>query len=102
MYEYGADFVGADISENQIEAAKVLAKENKQNIQFIVSPAEDIDFPQDSFDVITACQCFFYFHYETVIPNFARMLKRVASWQFYIWSGFRLRIKSQKQVKTLF
>ena len=44
LYEYGADFVGADISENQIEAAKVLAKENKQNIQFIVSPAEDIDF----------------------------------------------------------
>ena len=76
LYEYGADFVGADISENQIEAAKVLAKENKQNIQFIVSPAEDIDFPQDSFDVITACQCFFYFHYETVIPNFARMLKK--------------------------
>lgn len=29
LYEYGADFVCADISENQIEAAKILAKENK-------------------------------------------------------------------------
>lgn len=75
LYEYGANFIGTDISENQIEAAKILAKENNQNIQFIVSPAEDIDFPQDSFDIITACQCFFYFDYETVIPNFARMLK---------------------------
>ena len=80
MYEYGADFVGADISENQIEAAKVLAEENKQNIQFIVSPAEDIDFPQDKvFDVITACQCFFYFHYETVIPKFRKNVEK--GWQ---------------------
>lgn len=75
LYSYGANFIGADISENQIEYAKMLAKGNSQDIQFIVSSAEDIDFPKDSFDVITACQCFFYFKYETVIPSFARMLK---------------------------
>lgn len=75
LYNYGANFIGADISENQIEYAKMLAKEKNQDIQFIVSSAEDIDFPQNTFDVITACQCFFYFKYETVIPNFAKMLK---------------------------
>ena len=28
-----------------------------------------------SFDVITACQCFWYFNYDVVSPAFARMLK---------------------------
>lgn len=75
LYRYGADFIGADISENQIEYAKMLAKENKQDIEFIVSSAEDINFPKDTFDVITAFTCFFYFNYEIVIPKLAGMLK---------------------------
>lgn len=75
MYSFGADWVGADISEGQIEQAKRLAAESNMDIKFITSPAEDIDFPDGSFDVITACQCFFYFDYDKVIPNISRMLK---------------------------
>ena len=37
--------------------------------------AEKIDFPAESFDVITACQCFWYFDHESVMPNLYRMLK---------------------------
>lgn len=75
MYSFGADWVGADISEGQIEQAKRLAAESGMDIKFITSPAEDIDFPDASFDVITACQCFWYFDPETVIPKLHRLLK---------------------------
>ena len=47
MYEYGADFVGTDISENQIKFAKILAQEKNQNIQFLTSSAEEIPFERE-------------------------------------------------------
>lgn len=55
MYKYGAKWTGTDISENQIEQAKRLTKEQNMNIEFFASPAEDISFPNGTFDVITAC-----------------------------------------------
>ncbi|HRR76013.1 MAG TPA: class I SAM-dependent methyltransferase [Ruminococcus sp.] len=75
MYRYGAEWTGSDISENQIAQARILAEKEGKNIDFVVSPAEDIDFPDGTFDVITACQCFFYFDYDKVIPKLARLLK---------------------------
>lgn len=75
MYEYGADFVGTDISENQIKFAKILAQEKNQNIQFLTSSAEEIPFEDNTFDVITACQCFFYFDHPVVMPKLAKLLK---------------------------
>lgn len=75
MYKYGAEWVGSDISENQIAQAKLLADRDGMNIEYVVSSAEDIDFPDGSFDVITACQCFFYFDYDVVVPKIARLLK---------------------------
>lgn len=45
------------------------------DIDYYALPAEDIDFPEQSFDVITACQCFWYFDYERVSRQFFRMLK---------------------------
>ncbi len=75
MYRYGADWVGSDISANQIEQARILARDAGMNIEFVVSSAEELDFPDGSFDVITACQCFFYFDYDVVIPKLARLLK---------------------------
>lgn len=75
MYHYGAEWTGADISENQIAQAITLAQNAGMNIDFVVSSAEEIEFPDRSFDVITACQCFFYFDYDVVIPKLARLLK---------------------------
>lgn len=73
MYRYGAKWTGTDISENQIEQAKILSK--GMNIDYYARSAENIDFPDDSFDVITACQCFWYFNHEQVMPRLFRMLK---------------------------
>lgn len=75
MYSYGAKWSGADISENQIGQAKRLAKKSDMKIDFFVSATENIDFPENTFDIITACQCFWYFDHQTVMPKLAKMLK---------------------------
>lgn len=73
MYRYGAKWIGTDISKNQIEQAKILSK--GMDIDYYALSAENIDFPNGSFDVITACQCFWYFHHEQVMPILFNMLK---------------------------
>lgn len=75
MYKYGADFTGADISDNQIAAARRLSKENGMDIKYAVASAETIDFPDNTFDVVTACQCFMYFDTEVAIPKIYKVLK---------------------------
>lgn len=76
LYEYGAEWIGADISEKQIEAAKKLSEEAGQDIRYITAATEDIDFPDESFDIITACQCFWYFDHNKVTSKLSRMLKK--------------------------
>ena len=76
MYKYGANWTGCDISAKQIKQAKILAKKENMQIDFRVMFAEDLDFPDNSFDVITACQCFWYFDYETVIPKLSKLIKK--------------------------
>lgn len=75
LYGYGAQWTGTDISENQIAFAKELSEQAGMNIEYHALSAEEIDYPDNSFDVITACQCFFYFDHERVLPNLARMLR---------------------------
>ena len=75
MYKYGAKWTGTDIAKNQIEQAKALAKEAGMDIDFYTLRAEEVSFPDNSFDVITACQCIWYFDHNITSENFARMLK---------------------------
>ena len=75
MYKYGARWTGTDISPEQIEQAKRLADEAGMKIDFLAVPTEKLDFPKESFDVITACQCFWYFDHERVMPKLAELLK---------------------------
>ena len=65
MYRYGAEWTGTDISPEQITQARLLAAAQKMKIDFQAVSAENIDYPPGSFDVITACQCFWYFDYVT-------------------------------------
>ena len=75
LYRYGADWTGTDISPEQIAQAKRLALEGGMDIDFRAVSAEETDFPDASFDVITACQCFWYFDHEKLVPKLARLLK---------------------------
>ncbi len=73
MYRFGAKWTAADISENQIAEARRLSQ--RMDIEYHVAAAEQTDFPDASFDVITACQCFWYFDHEKIMPELYRMLK---------------------------
>ncbi len=73
MYKYGAKWIGTDISENQIEQAKILSAE--MDMEYYVSSAEDLKFSDSYFDVITACQCYWYFNHEQTAPIFHKLLK---------------------------
>lgn len=77
LYGYGAKWTATDISENQIEQAKRLSK--GMAIDYYTVSAENLHFPDDNFDVITACQCFWYFDHRQVLPNLVRMLKQGGS-----------------------
>ena len=73
MRKFGARWTGADISENQIEQARRLSE--GMGIDYYALPAEELDFADGTFDVITACQCFWYFDHELLCEKLARMLK---------------------------
>ena len=75
MYRYGASWIGTDISENQIAQARRLASTNDMDISFYVCPAEEVDYPEDTFDVITVCQCIWYLDAKVIAGKFAHMLK---------------------------
>ena len=75
MYQYGANWTGTDISLEQIEQAKRLSEAEKMEIDYLAVPTENIDLPMESFDVITACQCFWYFDHKRVMPKLAELLK---------------------------
>lgn len=74
MYRYGAKWTASDISENQIEQAKLLSE--NMDIDYYASPTENLSFADESFDVITACQCFWYFNHIEVMPMLNKLLKK--------------------------
>ncbi len=76
LYPYGAKFIGADISAQQIEEARRLSAQDGMDIEYIVSSAEALNFPDESFDTVTACQCFMYFDKTVLLPKVYRMLKK--------------------------
>ena len=45
------------------------------NIEYLVSAAEELEFPTDTFDVVTACQCYWYFDFGRLLPGLRRMMK---------------------------
>ena len=76
LYQYGADFTGIDLVKNQIEQAKMLAEQSSMDIDFQCTAAEECDFPAQSFDVVTACQCFTYFDHSKLAPHIHKLLKK--------------------------
>lgn len=75
MYPFGATFTGIDISHDQIRLARSLSEGQQMDISFQVSPVEEIHFPPESFDVVTAVQCFHYFDREILFPILFNILK---------------------------
>lgn len=101
MLRFGAKWIGTDISPEQIEQAKLLSQGT--DIKYYVSASEDLSFPDNSFDVITACQCFWYFDHEKLIPEFRRMLKSGGSLVvlYMAWLPFEDKIAGMSEELVL-
>ena len=101
MYRYGAKWIATDISENQIAQAKILSKD--MHIDYYVCPTEALDFQDHSFDVITACQCFWYFDHERTMPLFRRLLKPEGSILilYMAWLPFEDKIAGESEKLVL-
>ena len=77
MYRFGAKWIGVDLSENQIEQAKILSE--GMDIEYQAVAAEDIAFQDDSFDLVTALQCIWYPDHKKLAPKLAKILKEDGS-----------------------
>jgi len=75
MYRHGALFTGTDIAENQIKEAIRLSQEAGMDIAYQCCAAETLEYAANSFDVVTACQCFFYFQHEVIAEKLYSLLK---------------------------
>lgn len=75
LYRYGAGFTGVDCVPEQIDEARRLARSTEMEIEFLCRPAEALDFEENTFDAVTACQCFFYFDHGVLAPELSRLLK---------------------------
>lgn len=101
MYRYGAKWTATDISENQIAQARILSE--GMDIDYHVTATEDIDFPDDFFDVVTACQCFWYFDHETLMPKLWLMLRQGGSILvlYMAWLPFEDKIAGESEKLVL-
>ena len=99
LYRYGARWTGTDISPLQIAQAKRLAEESGMQIDFCAAATEALDFPEGSFDAITACQCFWYFDHQTVMPRLSRWLKPQGKLLilYMAWLPFEDRIAGESE-----
>lgn len=70
----GAIVAGVDIAEGQIAMAEAEARAEGLEIDFRVAGAEHTPFDAQSFDVITANQCWVYFDFTKTIPELRRLL----------------------------
>lgn len=76
MYDTGAVFTATDISENQILfGCQIVKDKGMDNISFKVCSAEETGFPDNTFDAVTAVQCFQYFDAEIAAEEIRRILK---------------------------
>jgi len=73
MHAQGIKFTGVDISPEQIAMARELSQ--GMDIDYVLSPAEEIDFPPGAFDAAMACQCFHYFDRSKAMPKIHGALK---------------------------
>lgn len=80
--ENGADrVVGVDISSKMLEVARLKASSDK--ISFVCAAMEDIDFENESFDIIISSLALHYVQdYELVIGKIAKCLKKGGKFVF--------------------
>ncbi len=72
MKRFGGNYTGVDLSMEMVEQAKLVIP----NINFICADAHHLPFEDNSFDIVTALQCWVYFDKEKLLPELHRVLKK--------------------------
>lgn len=82
--EQGADrAVGIDISQKMLEVAK--EKTRFDNVEYLQMPIEDIDFPEESFDIAISSLAFHYLSsFEDIAKKVNKCLKQGGSFVFSV------------------
>ncbi|NNE43352.1 MAG: class I SAM-dependent methyltransferase, partial [Gemmatimonadetes bacterium] len=57
----GAQVTGADMAEGQVKEAARRAEAAGVEVDWLHAPVEELEFPDASFDLVTAGQCWLYF-----------------------------------------
>jgi SAM-dependent methyltransferase len=99
----GAVVIGVDIAPNQIAAAQALAEQDALDISFRVCAAEAIEFPDASFEVISAGQSWLYFDVKAMVPKVLRLLTAdgVLVLTHLLWLPHKDRIAQQTEALVL-
>ncbi len=103
LYNTGVNFTGTDLSAEQIEQAKRICSENGMEIELRVGGAEQQLFPNNSFDVITACQCYWYFDHAKAAESLYAQLKPQGRLAFIVmnWLPFEDEIAAASEEMVL-
>lgn len=77
LVKKGNDVTGIDISEDKINIAKQVAKENKINVNFLVGDARKIPFKDNTFDLVICSEIIEHVKEDKkVIKEILRILKK--------------------------
>lgn len=71
----GSIVSASDVSAGQVDMARELAEADGLKISWSVGTGSSIDAPDNSFDVVTALQCWWYFDHAKAIDEINRVLK---------------------------
>jgi SAM-dependent methyltransferase len=72
--QLGAKVSAQDIAENQIVAARSLSSKLGLDIRYSVADAHDTRLPAQSFDLVSASMCIYYFDAKRFAPEVSRLL----------------------------
>ncbi len=99
LYDTGVHFTGTDLSAEQIDQAKRLCAQNEMDIELRVGGAEQKLFHDNSFDVITACQCYWYFDHAKAAESLYAQLKPQGKLAFIVmnWLPFEDEIAAASE-----
>ena len=121
LWKRGAIVIGIDSSAAMIDAAKARAKESHADITFKVATAEDLPFPPEQFDVVTAITILCFVDDATpVFQEISRVMRpggrfvigELGKWSLWAagrriraWLGSRIwrkgRFRTAKELRTL-
>lgn len=75
LAQRGCEVTGLDPAESLLEQASVLDAEAGVSVDYVVGEAEQTTLPDDSFDVVTAGQCWHWFDRSAAAREVKRVLK---------------------------